>query len=193
MCVFGQYWDSILVAFYVKIYLMNKFYKNLLKHNWLYISGIIVLAVLLFLLKIHMESSIEKINTQYRTLSARSNSLLSLATLRGDFTKANPYFSFLENILPPRDQLLSFSKELENIARKNNLEFNFNFGEEKPASGNNPGQIYFRAIVSGSYNDIYEFLKGTELSRYFIDPSSVDLIKKGSVFSATFNGKVFFR
>ena len=172
---------------------MNKFYKNLLKHNWLYLSGILLSVILLFLLKINMESSVKKISEQYSALTARSNSLLSLATLRGEFIKANPYFSLLENILPPRDQLLSFSKELENIARKNNLEFNFNFGEEKVSSGSDPGQISFRAIVNGGYEGISEFLKGIESSRYFIDPSSVDLVKRGSVFSATINGKVFFR
>lgn len=172
---------------------MNNFYKSLFKHNWLYISGIVILAALIFFLKFNMESSAKKINGQYDILATRSSSLLSLATLRGEFTKANPYFSFLENILPPRDQLLSFSKELEGIARKNNLEFNFNFGEEKLSSGKDPGQISFRAIVNGSYDGIYQFLKGMESSRYFIDPSNVDLSKKGETFSATINGKVFFR
>ncbi|MDO8442707.1 MAG: hypothetical protein Q7S81_00350 [bacterium] len=172
---------------------MNKFYKNLLKHNWLYISGILILAVLLFVLKINMQSSVAKISSQHSILATRSNSLLSLATLKGEFIKANPYFSLLENILPPRDQLLSFSKELEGIARKNNLEFNFNFGEEKLSSGTNPGQISFRAIVNGSYDGVSDFLKGVETSKYFIDPSSVDLVKKGAGFSATINGKVFFR
>ncbi len=172
---------------------MSKFYKNLLKHNWLYISGIFILAILLFLLKINMESSAKKIGEQYSALTTRSNSLLSLANLRGEFIKANPYFSFLENILPPRDQLLSFSKELEGIARKNNLEFNFTFGEEKLSTGKDPGQISFRVIVNGSYDSISEFLDGIETSRYFIDPSNIDLAKKGSGFSATINGKVFFR
>lgn len=172
---------------------MNKFYKNLFKHNWLYISGILVLVILIFVLKINMESSVAKISSQHSTLATRSSSLLSLATLKGDFIKANPYFSFLENVLPPRDQLLSFSKELEGIARKNNLEFSFTFGEEKVSSGKEPGQISFRAIVNGNYNDISNFLKGVESSRYFIDPSSVDLAKKGAIFTATINGKVFFR
>jgi len=172
---------------------MNKFYKNLLKHNWLYISGILILVVLALFLKGNLESSITKISTQHKTLATRSSSLLSLATLRGEFAKANPYFSFLENILPPRDQLLSFSNELENIARKNNLEFSFSFGEEKLSSGKDPGQISFRAIVNGSYKGISDFLNSIETSRYFIDPSSVDMVKRGSSFSATINGKVFFR
>ncbi|MHB9019667.1 MAG: hypothetical protein ACYC3G_02225 [Minisyncoccota bacterium] len=161
---------------------MNNFYKNLLKHNWLYISGILILAILIFVLKMNMESSLVKISEQYDVLATRSSSLLSLATLRGEFTKANPYFSFLENILPPRDQLLSFENELENIARKNNLEFNFNFGEERESSGKDPGQVSFRATVSGSYDSIYNFLTGIEASRYFIDSSSIDLVKRVWVF-----------
>lgn len=172
---------------------MNKFYKNLLKHNWLYISGILILVVLIFFLKSNIGSSIVKISAQHNALAARSSSLLSLATLKGESIKADPYFSFLENILPPRDQLLSFSKELENIATKNNLEFSFTFGEEKLSSGKEPGQISFRAIINGSYDGISNFLKGMESSRYFIDPSSVDLSKKGAIFTATINGKVFFR
>lgn len=140
-----------------------------------------------------MVSSVVKIKEQYSALVTRSNSLLSLATLRGEFAKANPYFSFLENVLPPRDQLLSFENELESIARKNNVEFNFNFGEEKESSGKDPGRVSFRATVAGSYENILNFLKGIESSKYFIDSSSIDLVKKGSIFSATVNGKVFFR
>ena len=140
-----------------------------------------------------MESLVAKISLQHSTLATRSSSLLSLATLRGDLTKANPYFSFLENILPPRDQILTFESELKNIAKKNNLEFNFSFGEESNSSIKDPGQISFRAIVTGSYENISSFLNSIETSRYFIDPSNVDLVKKSSGFSATVNGKVFFR
>lgn len=172
---------------------MNKFYKELLKHNWLYLSGIIILAVLLFVLKANMDSADTQIRAQYASLINKSNSLLSLATLRGDFTKANPYFSFLENILPPKDQLLSFENELESIARKNNLEFNFNYGEEKVSSSKDPGQIFFRVIINGEYDSIAQFLKDMETSRYFIDPSSVDILKKNVGYSATINGRVFFR
>jgi len=172
---------------------MNKFYKELLKHNWLYLTAILILAILLFVLKANMDSADNQIRSQYASLINKSNSLLSLATLRGDFTKANPYFSFLENILPPKDQLLSFENELESIARKNNLEFNFNYGEDKASSNKEPGQISFRAIINGEYDNIAQFLKDAETSRYFIDPSSVDILKKNTGYSATVNGRVFFR
>jgi len=172
---------------------MNRFYKNLLLHNWPYLLGIAVLFIVVFLLQLDLSSKLTKITTQHTTLASRANSLESLATLRGQSDKAAPYFSFLENILPPRDQLLSFSKEIENIARRGNLEFGFTFGEEKLSSGEQPGQIAFRILVAGSYEAVSTFLKDVETSRYFIDVTNIDMTKKGGGFSATINGKVFFR
>ena len=172
---------------------MNRFYKNLLKHNWPYFSGILVLLIAVFVLQMDLDKKLVEIKSQHAALASRTNSLESLATLRGQADKAAPYFSFLENILPPRDQLLSFSKEIEDIARKNNLEFGFTFGEEKLSSGTQPGQIAFRISATGSYVDVSNFIKSIETSRYFIDIINVDLTKKGSVYSALINGKVFFR
>ena len=172
---------------------MNKFYKNLLTRNWPYLAGILILIALVFILTTDLDNNLAKIKSQHSTLASRSSALESLANLRGQADKANPYFSFLENILPPRDQLLSFSKEIENVARKSGLEFGFTFGEEKLSTDQQPGQIAFRMSVEGSYDAISGFLKELEVGRYFIDISNVDLNKKASNYSALISGKVFFR
>ncbi len=172
---------------------MNKFYKNLLTRNWAYLLGITILIVMVFLLQSDLDSKLSQIKLQHVTLASKSNSLESLAILRGQSDKAAPYFSFLENILPPRDQLLSFSKEIEDMARKNNLEFGFTFGQETIGSGDQPGKIDFKVLVTGPYESVSNFIKGVEGGRYFIDIVNVDLTKKGQGYSATISGKVFFR
>ncbi len=172
---------------------MGKFYKNLFKRNIFYFLGVIILVGLLFFLKTNMENSVLSISQKHNILTTRYNSLRSLASLRSEFEKAKPYFSLLENILPPRDQLLVFSNELENLAKKSGLEFGFTFGEEKSASGKEPGYISFRLTLAGSYEGFASFLKSVESSRYFVNFSNVDIAKKGDGFSAILNGKVFFR
>ena len=174
---------------------MNKFYKNLLKHNWIYMLGIVILVVSVLFLRSDLTSSVKEITKQYGTLTAKSSSLLSLVTLRGDLVKANPYFSFLERALPLKDQLLSFSDELEEMATKNSLEFNSQsiFVETKESTPKDPGYIVFRAAVTGDYVNIQKFLSNVESHRYFIDLTGVVLVKKAQAFSAIVSGRVFFR
>ncbi|MCL5017103.1 MAG: hypothetical protein M1155_00345 [Patescibacteria group bacterium] len=172
---------------------MNNFYKNLLKHNVFYLAGIIVLAIVLFFLFNNVQDSVSKIKVERAALIAKSSALSSLASLRGDFEKAKPYLTLLENILPPRDQLLIFSNELEGLAKQNNLGFGFTYGEEKQSSGNVPGSLAFKISLTGSYSGITNFLKSLETERYFIDIVNVDESRKGDDFSAIINGKVFVR
>lgn len=164
-----------------------------MEHNIWYISGILILTGILLFIYTDIQRSALTITQKNNMLATRSNSLSSLASLRGEFEKAKPYFSLLENILPPRDQLLSFSKELEGIAKKNNLEFGFTFGEEKLATSIEPGYIAFRVTVTGGYAGLTAFLRSLETGRYFIDAATVDSVKKGDGFSSIINGKVFFR
>lgn len=172
---------------------MNNFYKNLLKHNTFYLIGILALAALLFFTYASIQDLVTKIDQERSALASKSNALSSLASLRGDFEKAKPYLSLLENILPPRDQLLVFSNELEGLAQKNNLQFGFTYGEEKPSTITVPGSLAFKISLTGNYDGITAFLKALENERYFIDISNVDDSRKGDDFSAIINGKVFVR
>jgi Tfp pilus assembly protein PilO len=172
---------------------MNNFYKNLLKHNIFYLAGILALAALLFFIYTNIQDMVSKISQERTTLISKSNALSSLASLQGDFEKAKPYLSLLENILPQRDQLLIFSNELEGMAKQNSLDFGFTYGEEKPSTEFMPGSLAFKISLTGSYDGITNFLKSLETERYFIDIASVDESKKGDDFSAVINGKVFVR
>jgi Tfp pilus assembly protein PilO len=172
---------------------MNNFYKNLLKHNVFYLAGIAVLAVLLFFVYSNIQDSVSKIKIERNALASKSGALSSLASLQEDFEKAKPYLTLLENILPPRDQLLVFSNELSGIAKQNGLDFGFTYGEEKASTDTTPGSLNFKISVNGSYNGIAGFLRALETERYFIDIASVDESVKGDGFSAIINGKVFVR
>ena len=172
---------------------MNNFSKNLLKRNTIYIIAILAVAGIMFLMAAVINGAVSGIDQKQLILNDRSNALQSLAVLRGQAEKANPYLSLLENIIPPHDQLLSFSKELEILANKNKLDFSFAFGEEKKSSGNEPGYISFKANLTGGYDGFTSFLKDIETSRYFVDVASVDLTRNADDFSAVINGRVFYR
>ncbi|MBU4348275.1 type 4a pilus biogenesis protein PilO [Patescibacteria group bacterium] len=172
---------------------MNIFYKNLLRHNIFYLLGILALAGILFFLKVDIKNSVLEITQKRNALAVRTNSLSSTAELEADFKQASSYFSLLDNILPSRDNLLLFSKEIEDLAVKNKLEFGFTFGVETLANEKEPGSLCFRMVLTGSYDSFVSFLKDIETSRYFMNFNNIDITKKGDGFSGIINGTVFFR
>jgi Tfp pilus assembly protein PilO len=172
---------------------MKKFYRNLLKHNIFYLSGILVLAGLLFFLRVDIKNTVLEIDQKSSDLAMRSTSLSSAAELKADFKEASLHFSLLENILPSRDNLLLFSKELEDLAANNNLEFGLTFGAETLAKEREPGNLCFRMVLTGGYDDFVNFLKDMERGRYFVDFNNIDITKNDEIFSGIIQGMVFFR
>lgn len=172
---------------------MKKFCKNLFKHNLFYLLSILILVGLLFFLRVDIKNTVLEINQKRDDLTMRSSSLSSAAELKADFKKASEYFSLLENILPSRDNLLLFSKELEYLAANNDLEFGLTFGKETLSKSQEPGSLYFRLVLVGGYDNFVSFLKDMEKGRYFIDFNNIDITKKGEVFTGIIQGMVFFR
>ena len=118
---------------------------------------------------------------------------LVLASLKSDFERAKPYVSVLENILPIRDQLISFPKDITFIAQINNLEASVSFGAETLATQNVPGFVKFNMIIEGQYNDLLKFMQEVERGKYIIDWSDVDFIFGNKQYKGTILGRVFFQ
>ena len=157
-------------------------------------GGAAVLAVLFVLILSiggDMSSRAGKIKMQRQDLEARLQSLDSLVSLRSGADRAGRLLPRLQDSLPSRDQLISFSKYLEAQARQNSLTFIFSFDTETPSTDAVPGINGFSMTLNGAYADYVRFLKSIEGGQYVINFGSMDISEKGNRFEILIKGKVF--
>ncbi len=159
-------------------------------------GGAAVLAVLFILILSvggDMSSRAGKIRMQRQDLEVRLQSFNSLISLRAGADRAGRLLPQLQNSLPSKDQLISFSKYLETQAKQNNLTFLFSFDSETPSTDSVPGINGFSMTLNGAYADYVRFLKSVEGGKYFINFGSMDISEKGNRFEILIKGKVFSR
>lgn len=118
---------------------------------------------------------------------------MTIASLKSDFESAKPYISVLENILPIRDKLISFPRDIIFIAQKNKVEAAVSFGAETLASKTEAGFIKFTMTVDGSYSDILKFLQEAEKGKYIIDWVDTDLAFGNKKYKGSISGRVFLQ
>lgn len=156
------------------------------------VAGLLACIVLTAVLRLDMTRRAETIAGLRQMIASRTESVQTLASLRADAEQARIYSSVLGNILPSRDQLISFPKEFELIAKKYNVRLAAAFGAETAASGGEPGAIDFSFQMKGAYADIVAFLGAAETSRYILAWTSFEFLKdKASDYNATVFGRVF--
>ena len=157
-------------------------------------GGAAVLAVLFILILSiggDLSSRAGKIKMQQQDLEARLQSFNSLISLRAGADRAARLLPQLQNYLPSRDQLISFSKYLESQAKQNNLTSAFVFEAETPAVNSVPGINSFSLILKGTYVDYVRFLKSLDAGKYYINFGSMDISEKENRFEILIKGKVF--
>ncbi len=156
------------------------------------VAGILTCIVLTVVLRADMARRVDAIAGLRQTIASRTETVQALASLRADAEQARIYSSVLGNILPSRDQLISFPKEFELIAKKYNVRLAAAFGAETVALGGEPGAIEFSFQMKGAYADIVAFLAAAESSRYILAWTSFEFLKdKVSDYNATVFGRVF--
>ncbi len=152
---------------------------------------IAALSLLLLLIGNDISARVKNIQSNRQELSFRLQSLESLASLRSGSERASKILETIQNFLPPRDQLVGFSKVLENFAKNNQLGFGFQFESERQSTETVPGINNFILTSSGGYSNFLRFLKAAEDSKYFIGFNSLDILKKDKDFQMLIKGSVF--
>ena len=150
----------------------------------------LILAIILVFIGFDIAKRTEQIVQARSDLLFRQQSTETLALLRQDSQQAQNYTYELDNILPSRDQLVSFSRDLSTIARQNKVDSNVNLGQEAGGAGK-LRQTSFAMTSQGPFDNFITFLKSIETARYFVNLDSIDFTRQDSVFRALINGKVF--
>jgi hypothetical protein len=151
----------------------------------------LILAGALFFLGSDIVKLANRIEQSQKDLNLRVAMAESLALLRQDSEKAKHYLVELESLLPSRDQLISFSSDLNMIARQNQVSVNSSLGQEVLGSANEPGRIGFTVVSQSSFDNFLGFLKTLKNSRYFVKIETLDFGRQDGAFKALMTGQVF--
>lgn len=162
--------------------------------NWLLWAG--ALALLLGAtawLGYDMQTIVEGITKERRSILEEQRTIQSITTLKSGFDEAKGYVDILERLLPTKDALINFPKEMNELGRQQNIEATVSFGTETAGNESSPGSIQFLLNARGAYDAIANFLKAVEESRYLVAWDNIDISEHAGKYEAKINGKVFSR
>ena len=154
-------------------------------------TAVLAMAILLVLVGGDITGRVKDIKIKRQDLASRTFLIESLASLRADASRADNLLGALKASLPPKDQLIGFSKTLEGFAKTNQLGFGFAFDSETVATESAPGSNSFTLTLKGSFSNLIRFLRAVESSKYFVDFSYFDVVQKGNDFEIIIKGRVF--
>lgn len=132
-----------------------------------------------------------------RTLIAqRAGSIESLAALKRNAEEVEIYQKYMDQLLPPQENLLGFRPAIEVVAQTNGVALNIGFQNAPvPADGTKPGYLGFSMDARGSRDNLGIFFDQIEKrSREFLVAiDSIDVTDEGNGYRAIAQGRVFFR
>ncbi|HEY4498239.1 MAG TPA: hypothetical protein VJA63_01220 [Candidatus Paceibacterota bacterium] len=167
--------------------------KRLLFNIGLSLSFILFALVALVVLARDIKSQADYTTATRSELKLRLKEINELARLREEAKLAEPKLASLRGFFPKRDELFTFSDDLQSLARDNNLGLSFNFGSEEKGESGESGRAEFTSVVQGSYPGILKFIEGLEEIDYLANLVSFDIIAEGSnSYNATLKGEIFF-
>ena len=112
--------------------------------------------------------------------------------MRGEINKVQPYVFGIENLLPTKDQLINFSKELDIAAGQNKISITSSFSGEDAKPSGDLKSLGLTASAEGELNSLIAFLNSVENSQYVVKLENVDISERDKKFKMLFNGKIFY-
>lgn len=172
----------------------DSFKRRLLKHLGIASAFIVIIVAIIIVLNFDINKRMKRIETRKLEAAAQAQAIFVLSDLKKESIGAKSDYALLQAALPDRDQLISFPRELDQLAKLYKVDLGFAFGNETPSTDSQPGSIRFTLSLGGTLDDLIDFMKKFESNAYFISLSSVDLSKKeGSRFALGTSGEIFTR
>ena len=130
-------------------------------------------------------------------LTVRSRRLGLVSGIQKEYTEAKPYINALYTFLPEKDELFSLSREIQELAQADGLDFGFSFTGESAGDSFTPGSVDFSLNIGGESLDwISSFIKRIQRFKHLviIDSFSINSGKEGDAdFKASIKAKAFYR
>ncbi len=167
--------------------------KKELRSLWITLGAMAIAVALIIWVGYDVARLAKTVQQERSTQAERAMTTTALATLRADAFRAGAYRSTLENMLPTKDNLIQFPREMIALGKQANVEVAATFGSETPSTEKNPGTIRFAMTVDGAYDAIDAFLGSVERSRYIVAWDTIDIVEQKGRFRAIIDGRVFSR
>jgi len=151
----------------------------------------LILTLALFFVGSDIGQKVINIQELRGNLLFRTGLTNSLAILSQQSEEAKNYEVPLKNILPSRDQLISFPKNIVSLAKQNNLNLNTTLGQGKYLYNGEAQQTDFTISGRGSFENFVSFLKNLESSQYFTKFKTIDITGQDKDFNLLMLGSVF--
>jgi len=168
------------------------FKKQLLLMIIVILLGILISGAGLYFLGKDIKGNAEIVRNARQKLFSRSKIGERITFLKSQAEQARFYSPDLENILISRDQLANFSRDITAMAKQNSIDLSSSFSGETPATADGLGKVGLTMTVVGSLENIVEFLKMFNNSRYSAEFNFLDFVSQGEKFKALLNGQIFF-
>lgn len=167
------------------------FKKRLLVEIGIPVAVLILILIGIFFVGSDIADKAQKIESQRSDIAARLEIANSLTSLKNDSEQIKNYQFALENILPSRDKLILFPRDISAMGKQYNLDINIALGQGTAGTENNPWSTSFRIAGAGKFNDFLTFLKSLNSGKYTTSFSELDFVKEGDNFRASLAGQVF--
>lgn len=115
----------------------------------------------------------------------------SLVSLKKDSEQIKGYYAILENIVPQRDRLVLFPKDLSAIGKQSNLDIKITLGQGTSVGTTNLWLTNFKMAGNGNFENLMNFIKTLNNGQYLINLKSLDFTKENSNFKTLIEGQVF--
>ena len=152
----------------------------------------IVLMLVLIYVGFDISQRTERIKESRLILNYSSRTGEKLAFLRLDLTAFEPYAGGLENALPDKEQLINLPRDLKTMAFQNSINITSNFSGEEFKSSSNFNWLGLTVGADGKFDNLINFLKLLDNSRYSVRFENIDLSSNSGGFKGSFVGKVFY-
>ncbi len=117
----------------------------------------------------------------------------SISSLRNDYRFAEPYLETVSHLLPERDELIGFPKEISDLGARNGVMVGVALGIESIDSVSGLRQTDISMTVRGDMAAVVAFLEAMEKGQYFIRLNDLDFVAEGGSYRIFLTGAVFSR
>ena len=156
--------------------------------------GFVLLFALVAFLGFAVQQRAMEIHDMRVAAVTKAEQVRITAELSRQNKEAEPFVNRLRNILPERDALIVFDQDLEGVADRVGLSgFGFQLRGESAAGASGVGSLDFSLALSGSFDEIVQYLNEMRELNYIIQFPGVSMEKRGNQFFAQLSGKVFLR
>jgi len=157
------------------------------------LGGTLFLVMFLIVFGLKISNSTKDILSQKAEIISKQQKIEAITLLEKNSVSVARYTTILQNALPTKDELITFNQELDSLAKRTGAAISFTFGSETGEVQGGVRGLGFQLVIVGSLDQILNFFREIEKSRFVINISDIDLNRQANTFRGILNGQVYFQ